>query len=299
MATALNAGLSPRQALELSRSGLRSKALAELVAAAKARCDEGMPLSEALEPGRNLLPSYFLPVVRVGERSGRLVEAFQLLSQHSQQIAPSLRLIRNTWFYPVACVLFGWVVRIGIFLYFGKPMGAWYFFWDSFGTAAFLVAVGWWLYQGPKVRRGLDVVLLHVPLVRETEIRMALVLFFSTFRLAYEAGAIHALSLFDLSLETIRNTAIRRDFSKAREVLDQNGTFGDAFDRVSVLDMNFKGLIHAGSTSGKLDESLAKIVERATGELQFSLTAFNQVFLRLVVFLVAMAIVETVLLCTF
>jgi type II secretory pathway component PulF len=103
--------------------------------------------------------------------------------------------------------------------------------------------------------------------------------------------------MFDLASQTIRNSAIRRDFSKARRILDQNGTFAEAFWQLTLLEDRFKGMIATGSVSGKLEKSLTKLVALVTQQLEFTLQTFNNVFQRVVSFSVAMTIVETVLIC--
>lgn len=298
MVTCLAAGLSPQRALELSGSGTRSKALKDLARVARRRCDKGMSMADALEPGRNVLPHYFLPVIQAGEAAGRLVEAFQLLQQHCHRIAPSVRLVRNTWLYPLVCVVFGWVIRIAIFLYFGKSAAAWQFFWYSFGASSLLVLTGWLLMKLRAVKAGVDWVLLQIPILRETQISLDTVLFFSTFRLAYEAGGLGVVTMFDLASQTIRNSTFRQDFLKARHTLDQNGTFADAFEQLTLLEDEYKGLIATGSVSGQLDQSLTQLVAAVTQQLEFRLQIFNSVFQRMVSYSVAMSIVGTVLICT-
>ena len=297
MATCLSAGLPPQRALELNRFEKQSRALGKLVDVARQRCDQGMPLSEALEPGRKFLPHYFLPVIRAGEAGGRLVEAFQLLGRHSRRIAPSVRLLRNTWLYPLILVAFGWVVRIGIFLYFGKAAAAWQFLLGSFGITSLLVLAVWLLLKRREVKDAVDSLLLQLPVVREAELGMGKVLFFSTFRLIYEAGGLGVVTMFDLAAETIRNSAIRRDWLKARPVLEEHGSFADAFGQLNLLEDRFKGMIATGSVSGRLDETLAKLVSLETLDLEFRLQAFNNVFQRIVAFCVAMSIVETITIC--
>ncbi|MGA9778437.1 MAG: type II secretion system F family protein [Limisphaerales bacterium] len=297
MATCLASGLPPRRALELSGAGTRSKALREVVLVAVKRCDQGMTISETLEPGARYFPHYFLPVIRVGEAGGRLVEAFQLLDRHCRRTEPSVRLVRNTWLYPLICIIFGWIIRTGIFVYFGRYDTARHFFCASFGTGALLALSGWLLFKIQSVKRAADFVLLQLPLLRETEIRLAVVLFFATFRLAYEAGGLGVVVIFDLAWRTVRNGAIRQDLLQVRQILAENGTFGEAFGKSALLEDDIKGMINTGSLSGQLDRSLAEIVETATWQLELTLRTFNQFFQRLVTFAVAMSIVETLLLC--
>ena len=297
MATCLASGLPPRRALELSGAGTRSKALQEVIRVALKRCDQGMTISETLEPGARFFPHYFLPVIRAGEAGGRLVEAFQLLDRHCHRTAPSVKLVRETWLYPLICVVFGWIIRTGIFVYFGRYDTARHFVCATFGTGSLLVLSGWLLFKLQPVKRAVDLVRLQLPLLRETELRLAVVLFFATFRLAYEAGGLGVVVMFDLAWRTVRNDAIRQDLLKVRQILTENGTFGEAFGESALLEDDIKGMINTGSLSGQLDRSLAEIVETATWQLELTLRTFNQFFQRVVTLTVALSIVETVLIC--
>jgi type IV pilus assembly protein PilC len=297
MATCLASGLPPQKALELSGSRVQSEALRETVRTAAAGCAQGLPISEALAPGANNFPRHFLPVVHAGEVSGHQAEAFQLLYQHSVRIAPTLRVVRNTWLYPLICIVFGWIIRTGCYLYFGKYLAAWQFVESTFGTALLLALAGWMLFQLPVIKKTLDALFLQIPILRETQIRMTVVLFFSTFRLAYEAGGLPVVRMFDLALATVGNEVLREDLEKAREVLTQGGTIGAAFDQPDLLEDDFKSLISTGSLSGKLDECFTHIVEQATWQLELTLQAFNQIFQRVIAFSVVMSIVETVFIC--
>ena len=298
MARCLEAGLPVQRALESSRAGLRSGALVELTRVARERCDQGMSVAEALEPGAKVLPHYFLPVIRAGEASGRLVESFQLLHQHCHRIAPSVRLVRNTWLYPLICIVAGWIARMGIFLYFGRSTAAAHFFWMTFGMSSVVVFCVWLLLKIPAVKGLVDALLLQIPVVRETELGLGTALFFSTFRLAYEAGGLGVVVMFDLASETVRNSAIRRDLARARQVLVEHGTFEDAFAQLTHLEDRFKGMIAAGSIGGQLEQSLTHVVELLTQELEVTLKCFNNIFQRVVSLTVALSIAETVMICT-
>src|ERR1019366_2199180 len=130
-----------------------------------------------------------------------------------------------------------------------------HFFLGSFGVGSLLVLAGWLLLKRREMKDAVDSLLLQIPVVRETELGLGKVLFFSTFRLAYEAGGLDGVTMFDLASQTVRHSAIRQDLLMARAVLDQNGTFEDAFGRLALLEVRFKGLIATGSMSGRLDET--------------------------------------------
>lgn len=297
MAQCLAAGLPPQKALKLSVGRIPSQALQSAILTAGERCDQGQPLSEALAPAAKSFPRHFLPVIEAGELTGRQTEAFQMLYLHYTRIGPACRVVRNTWLYPSVCIVFGWLIRTGCLLWFGKYQAALHFVELTFGTTLLLLLAGWQLFKLPPVKRAVDFTLLQFPILRETEIRLGLVLFFSTFRLAYESGGLHVVRMFDLALATVRNAALREDLQSARAILARQGSFGEAFNQPEFLDDDIKGLICAGSLGGQLEESLAQIVEQATWRLELTLQVFNQFFQRWIVFSMAMSIVETLLIC--
>jgi type II secretory pathway component PulF len=297
LATCVSSGLPVKKALDLSAAGIPSRSLQQVVQTALPGCDQGLPLSEALAPGAAKFPFHFLPVLRAGEASGRLVETLQLLERHCTRLGPTLRVVRNTWLHPLVCVLFGWIIRAGIFIWFGKYHTALHFLAATCGSAALLTFAGWLAFQLAPVKQMIDGILLQLPLIRDVELRLAEVWFFTTFRLAYEAGNLGVLTVFDLALATVRNVLIRRDLLQARPILEEHGGFGLAFEQPALLDDELKGLIHTGAVSGKLDQTLGRIVEQATGQLELKLQLFIQIFQRIVVLAVAMSIVETILIC--
>ncbi|HTI99046.1 MAG TPA: type II secretion system F family protein [Dongiaceae bacterium] len=297
MALCLSSAMPVRQALATSSRSLCSRQLQKIIPLALAQCDAGASLSEALAAGEKYFPRHYLPLVRAGETTGRLVEAFRLLAQYERRVAPSVRLVRNTWLYPAACIVFGWILRALIFVYFGKYETAGWFVGTTFASTGLAVLIGWLLCQLAPIRRLLDTLLLQLPLLRETEIGLATVLFFSTFRLAYEAGGLEVTRMFDLALPVVRNEAIRRDLLAVRDSLAGNDTFGDAFAASALLSPEIKSQIHTGAYAGRLEQSLARIVQAATERLDFMLRAFNQIFQRLVVLGVGFSIMETVLIC--
>lgn len=297
MAACLDSGLTPRRSLEVAGAKSHSQKLREIAGMALNRCDQGMPLSEALAPAARVFPYYFLPVIRAGEAGGRLVEAFRLLERHCRRTEPTLKLLRNTWLYPLLIIVFGWILRTAIFIYFGKDAAAWAFLGHVLCTALLGALLAWILFKFSPVKWVVDRVLLQIPFLRQIEIRLAVILFFSTFRLAYEAGGLGVVTMLELASKTVRNSAIRQDLLKARPILEQNGTFGDAFGTPTLLDDDIKALINTGSISGKLDQCLAKIVEKATHQIEVQLNLLNQFLQRVVAFCVAMSIVETILVC--
>jgi type II secretory pathway component PulF len=297
MATCLSSGLSPEKALRLSGAMVESASFQRMIADAARACDQGLTVSEALRAGGRFFPHFFLPLIAAGELSGRQVEAFALVHEHCQRLKPTLAVVRKTWLYPLVCTLFGWTVRTGLFLGFGRYDAAWYFVADTFLNGLVIVSAGWFLLQIRPVREAVDRALLHLPLVREVEIRLSMALFFATFRLLYSTGGLGVTAIFDHALGTVRNSAVRRDLLRSRMILENNGGFDDAFLEPMLLEPGVKGILATSAVAGQLDAGLDKVVTIATDQLELALNVFNQFFLRLLTLTVGMSIAETLWIC--
>ena len=297
MAQCAGAGVPPERALQLAGGGLRNRILRRTIQAARRACGQGASIADSLAPHRAAFPHHFLPVIVAGETSGRLMEAFEFLHAHAVRLAPSLALVRNTWLYPLICIVFGWLLRAGIYVHYERYQAAVWFVWSTFGQTLLAVAAGWAILRLRPFKRLIDSLLLHLPIIRETLIHMSLVVFFATFRLVYEVGNTSVLTMFDLALQTVGNSRIREAFLPARRVLEQQGAFADAFAQVSLLGPNAKSALSNGAVSGQLEQSLAAIIKSETEELEIVLRSFNAIFQRLVAFSVSMSVVETILIC--
>jgi type II secretory pathway component PulF len=264
--------------------------------AAKA-CDEGLFVSEALIPAAQFFPSFFLPLVTAGELSGRQVEAFRLVEFYCQHLRPALTAVRKTWLVPVICVVFGWTVRLGLFVGFGLYFQAGQFLRDTAGTVLALGMAGWILTKPPAVKEIWDRMMLGLPVVREVEIALSVSLFLSAFRLLYSTGGLSVIRMVDHALATVRNSVVRRDLLQIRTVIEQGGTLEDAFLKPSLFSPNQSGIIATSAAAGRLDEGLERAASQALGELESSLDVFNRFFHRAVTASVTASIVGTVWIC--
>ena len=299
LATCLGSGLPPGRALELSAGVGCSRRLARAASQAAKECEAGISVADGLAPSASSFPHFVLPVLRAGEAAGRQVEALRLIHDHCQRLKPALEQVRKAWLYPVVCVITGWSLRTAIFLYFGRLAWAGRFVVDTFGKAAFMVVAARLLLRLPAIKRAFDIVLLQLPVIREALVREGLVLFFSTLRLVYDAGGLSVVQMFDLALAAVPNTALRADLTRARAVLENHGTFQDAFNAPTLLEDGIKGSLAAGALSGRLGAALEQIVRTETTSLENALDAFNRIFLRLVAYGVALSVVGTFLSCYF
>lgn len=110
LATCLGAGLNVPTSLRASTRSSSSAALQEIIEQAAKHAAAGQGLADALQPWQHRFPAFFLPVLRCGEKSGRLDEAAAYLGRHCHLLAGPARVIRNTWLVPLAVMLCGSVI---------------------------------------------------------------------------------------------------------------------------------------------------------------------------------------------
>lgn len=296
MANCLSAGLAPVAALEASRlvQDLQlDRCLKDVIDA----CGRGISIADSLEPHRHRLPHFFLPVLHAGEASGRLVEAFRFLHECCLRINPTLVLVRSVWLYPLLIIMFGWLARMVIMVYFGAYGAAWQTF-LGFGTQLGLLAlVIYGVARVPALASVRDWGALQFPMAREVVIGLSQVLFFGSFSLLLKTGGIEVLRILEYAAEAVGNSVVRSDFLNARPVFVQHGSFEAAFSRVRLLDSGQKSIIATSAMAGCLEDGLERIVKVAQEDLERTLNRFNAIFQRLVVFSVSMSIVGTLWMC--
>jgi type II secretory pathway component PulF len=294
VATCLSAGLRVPASLRASVRSSGRGALKGIVETAAERTASGGELSEALEPSKDRLPPFFLPVVRCGEQSGRLDEAFHYLARHCRLMVRPSRMARNAWLFPLVIVLTGSVIKVALVAAFA-PIAVTVAYVGStllsYAMAAALVGVVLFV---PWIRAILDRVKLAVPVLGPTERDLAVNRFFQALNLVYSTGGVRVEAMIRLAAQSVDNRAIRSDLVRAAEVIEAGGTISDTFRASQFISWEYKETICVGEEAGKLDRAF-DIVARLTEEaLEHRLNMFNKVFQRIVSSAVSLSIVATV-----
>ena len=299
MSTCLSSGLSTKKSLTLSASKSGSNRLHKYLDTLISGIDQGLTLSDAFETRKGLFPRFYVPVVKCGEESGRVLEAFNFLHDYCKKLDPTLRIVKKTWLYPVILIVFGWVIRASVFIYFGDYRGAFVLIQNTFIRYGVIVLLIHFLLKIRIIKISAEWIRLHLPVIRETEIDLSISLFFESFNLMYKTGGMHDVRMFGLASSTVGNSIIQKDFSKARKELEAGESFGDAFGKLKFLTRAYKETISVGTITGKLDESLDKITDMSTQALDFRLDILNKFLWRIIGLSVAMSIAWTIYVVVF
>jgi type IV pilus assembly protein PilC len=295
LATCLAAGIRVPDGLRTCTRSSATALLPQIVEAAAERAASGMELSDALEPDQRHFPPFFIPMIRCGERVGRLDEALRYLEEHCRLLDPPTRMMRNTWLYPLVIVLFGSVINILAHLLFAPLSRTLSYVIHTLFNYGILAAVVGFFLAVPEAKRILDHVKLVLPVIGPVERELALNRFFHSFNMLYSTGGMRVEAMIRLAAQAIGNTVVRDDVLRAAEVIEAKGTITDAFAAPTTVTADQKATIGAGEQAGKLEDALAAI-SRATAEsVQFRLKAFQEVFFRIVALVVILSIAGTLL----
>jgi type II secretory pathway component PulF len=298
MVKCLSSGIQVARSLELSGSSSESRALRRCVRHAIVKVKDGATIWEALAFNEKIFPHFFVPVVRCGEESGRLVEAFEYLCDYCHKLRPAAKIIRQTWLYPIVLIVFGWLVRSMLYLIFDSPGTAWQFAQGTFVKFGIIAAIIYVVLKLRPARVLFDWIKLQLPLLRETQIDFSIDIFFRTLNLVYKTGGIHIARMVEMASLTIANSLIKKDFLRARQPLLDGEPIAESFSRQRLVPQVYKDEIAVGAVSGELARCLNKICEISSRMLEMRLKIFNNIFLRIISYAVAMSIVFTVLALT-
>ena len=134
----LSAGMTVLEAMQTCQRTAPDPMLRVILRGAIERVADGMELADAMEPWRERFPAFFLPVLRCGDRSGRMEATLDYLKEHCHLLAGPARVARNTWLVPLCIMLFGSVVSTVIYLVFASFWAAVHY---AIGAATFYVAL--------------------------------------------------------------------------------------------------------------------------------------------------------------
>ena len=280
--------------MELCVKSLSGTVLANRWARSPEMIRGGATLAEALAPAYDRLPPFYLPVVRAGEKSGRLVDAFTFLETHCKLLAGPAAAVRKLWLYPLIIFLFGSALRVFILLLMGSPIGAInlavqeVFGWLKFAVFLFVVTL-------PPILILIDEIRLNLPLLGALEKDIALNRFFRVLSLMYSVGEYRVESMVQTAAAAVTNQAAKADLLKAAAAIENHASVSEAFSNVKILTNDQRASIDAGELSGTLEQAFAQISTDAGNRMTSTLALITPILTRIVMVVVVLSIVSTML----
>lgn len=311
-----------RQMYALARAGVPITQALRRLASTSRNAQLGrtlMAMVEELEAGRDMAtamsrhPKTFGPliaaIVRVGEESGRLDEAFLRLNQHLEREQKVVEQVKTAVRYPVIVLVFV-VLAIFVLMSFVIPefaklygsfdvelplptqiiiavsnfFAAWW--WVLLGG---LVGVGWWLGRYVQTEAGRlrwHGLLLKIPIIGDIVQRATLARFARAFAMATRSGVpvLQALTVVALAVE---NDVITRQLLAMRSAIER----GESLTRAAATQQCFTPLVlqmlAVGEETGQIDEMLVEVADFYEREVDYDVRNLNDLLQPLLTVIVA------------
>lgn len=246
--------------------------------------ESGMPFHEALALHRNVFPLHIVSVVRAGEESGTLPEAFGELHRYLVWVEKMVGQVRQATTYPAALVF-----ALGLFtiLLFTFVIPRFVEVLESVNVplplitvlviaASDFIAATWWLWgllllalpitlrvtgrHVPAMAYVFDGLILRLPVFGEMIRMIALSRFTHNFSVLFRAG-IPILRCFELSRALVGNRVYERAITDVTQAVSQGSSIAEALRRHALFPPMVIQMFAVGEKTGNLNHTLETITD--------------------------------------
>jgi type IV pilus assembly protein PilC len=284
MATMMTAGLPLVQALEIVGRGHDNPRMAEMILAIKASVESGLPFSESLSKFPIYFDDLFVNLVDAGEKSGALETLLDKLATYKEKTESIKKKVKKALTYPIAVVVVAFVVT-GILLIFVVPVFEDVF--KSFGAdlPAFTIMVinmskwmqaYWWVVVGIIVgsgfvfrnmhrrsanfRRGMDRLLLKMPVVGDILYKSAVARFARTLSTMFAAG-VPLVEAMDSVAKAAGNIVFTEAIMTMKDQVSTGQQLQLTMQQAGLFPNMAVQMIAIGEESGSLDNMCSKVAD--------------------------------------
>ena len=283
LATLLGAGLPLDRALSLIVNLANAGVARNFLTRVLERVRSGATLADALERHKNVLPSFYVGMLRAGEAAGNLEGVLKRLAEILARGQALRETVRSAMYYP-AIVLVVAATSITILLTAVVPEFRPLF--DSAGAALptsvrVIIAAGdflkqfWWAlalgvcgvvallifsYRHPAGRLHWDGLILKIPLVGDLVAKMEVVRFSRTLGTLLGGGVV-ALNALSIAAKTLANRVIARKVGEVAAKLKKGEGLGTPLQAAGVFPALAVQLILVGEEAGQLEAMLLRVAD--------------------------------------
>lgn len=296
----VRAGIPIIEALTVIAEECRDKLLKSILLDSATRIRNGSSLSGALAVRPNALPSYFIPMVRAAELTGRLDDVLDQLAGYLSRDIEARRRVRSALTYPLIVMAMALVTVVVLSVWvlpkfrdFFSSLDAdlplvtrmlmsitdfitgWYWLGGSL-----LVALVVGFFAATRTGRGRmwrDELLLRIPTVGAL-IKYSIVERFCRILSSMVQAGVPLPDAMAVAGETSTNAVYREALSDAREAMVRGEGLARPLARSGVFPAGANQMIRVGEATGTLDEQLDAAAHFYERELDYRLKRFTDVF---------------------
>lgn len=303
------AGVPITQALRRLSTTSRNAMLGKTLLAMLEELEAGRDMATAMSRHPKVFGPLLTAIVRVGEESGRIDEAFLRLNQHLEREQKVVEQVKTAVRYPVIVLVF---VALAVFVIMSFVIPEFAKLYGSFnvelplptriiiGTSNFFAA-WWWLVLGAMLgsawwlrhyvqteagRFRWHGLLLKMPIIGNIVLRATLARFARAFAMATRSGVpvLQALSVVSLAVE---NDVIARQLVGMRASIER----GESLTRAAATQQCFTPLVlqmlTVGEETGQIDEMLVEVADFYEREVDYDVRNLNDLLQPILTVIVA------------
>jgi MSHA biogenesis protein MshG len=297
MATLQRAGVPILRALAGLQASTPKTALVDLLADLRAQLDQGRELATAMARHPAVFGPFFVAMMRVGELTGRLTEAFQRLSEHLEFELDVRNRVKQAMRYP-AMVLIAIGIAMVIINVFVIPTFATVFagfkaelplmtrillgfsgftvrWWPLLLAAAIAAVWGWraWLAT-PKGRYTWDRWKLRLPIAGPIVLKATLGRFARSFAMASSSG-VPISSAMTVVAQTVDNAYIGQRIEQMRQGVESGESLSRCAAAAGVFTPVVLQMIAVGEETGELDTLMREVAAMYERETDYAIKGLS------------------------
>lgn len=295
MAILLKNGIKVDKALDLTQNGIHNETLREIIRNMYEDIRRGTPLSAALEKYPAVFEPLYTGIVRIGEASGNLAEAFSDMADTLSFQRSIIAKTQQALLYP-AVIFFVCLGAIFFVFNFIVPKFSVIFsgieqlpFYTSlllsvstfFQTYQLIILIGLVLliYAAHRMKKKRwyktrqDALVLRIPLVKDLFIILENLRFASALALLLKSGVVLSDAL-DHAFRSVGNVFLQRRLQIVRNEVRQGKKLSETMAKTGFLPNTFDGLLEVGEQTGNLSEVFHEIESRLKVMYENKIAAF-------------------------
>jgi type II secretory pathway component PulF len=317
----IQSGVTAVKALEVAAQDCKSAGFRRVLENLQKQIESGLKFHEAMSFFPRVFSVHFLTVVKAGEATGTLPEAFDNLKDYLEWVDRVMADVRQATLYPAIVVTVISVFVVFLFTFIVPKFAALLSTLHVtqplltrivFSLGAFASATSWfWLplifitgiflfvgkHISPRVGLIVDGLKLRLPIFGELNLMLALSRFAHNLSILYRSGIpiIQALDLCQQGL--IGNAAVNKAVAAVEEEVKTGSTLSEAMHRQALFSALLKRMVGMGESSGSLDKALdnvsayySEVIPRRIKRIFSILEPMLMLFLIFLVGMVALAI---------
>ena len=321
MATFVRAGISIPEGLDIIIESTSSKRFQEILREVSEAIVRGVPFSESLAEHEQLLPPYFIGLVRAGELTGRIDTVLEQLADYVERDLDARSKVKSALTYP-AIVMGMSVVTVAVLLIVVLPKFSKFFkefhtklppvtrtliatshvmstFWFVFPALLLAGAVtATWMKKSPRGRNVRDRLLLRLPVLGEIVKFAVLERFCRVFGSMTRAG-VSLPEAIQAAADSTNNTVYEATLLDVQEQMLAGAGIAEPIANSGKFPRIVVQLLRVGEATGSLDHQLENAANYYNGQLTYKLKKMTTliepavvIFMGAIVGFVALALVS-------